>query len=60
MDGDYQTWYLHNKVTGLLITSDLLTIRARVCTFVSFRLMKKKTSFFSFLLCDIGRALCDG
>uniref|UniRef100_A0AAX7SEW5 PKD domain-containing protein n=1 Tax=Astatotilapia calliptera TaxID=8154 RepID=A0AAX7SEW5_ASTCA len=57
MDGDYQTWYLHNKVTGLLITSDLLTIRARVCTFVSFRLVKKKTSFFSFLLCDIGRAL---
>lgn len=31
MDGDYQTWHLHNKVTGILNIIDLMSALRDAC-----------------------------
>lgn len=74
MDGDYQTWHLHNKVPGILNVIDLLSTSRDACLPVvslnsgylarafpfSFRSLALKKNQAPLFLCLIGRAVCDG
>lgn len=65
MDGDYQTWHLHNKVTGILNIIDLLSTVHYHCKQRTFAWHLKQISPFltntsPLAACLLGGAVCHG